>query len=532
MKRKNFKNLMVIALSSAFVLSCTNLEIEETDSIFPETTDSGFNGVEDPGSAVTQLYNDLNGQLLDQANLYALSEVSTDAQLVPTRGTDWGDNGIWRTLHSHTWSPSHQYILNTWNQFNQNVFRASEIIDSRSNATADQIADAKFVRAFSMWIIMDLFGQVPFREVDEGPEISPRVLSRTEALEFVLSDLNDAISGLPEATAGDQDATQRGSKSAARYLKAKVLLNKHIYNGSGSPDSGDMNEVVSLVDQIAAQGFALQDGYFDIFRETADSETIWFRPASVGNRMWNTLHYNQAPEMTGGGWNGFTTLAEFYDLFEGDPNSNTPGSNQEERRGFVPQEGVLFDGTVGSDGNNDGYVDGSNIGFGFLLGQQYDYDGTKLKTRPGGDLAFTKELPGLVGNGEDTGIRLIKYNPRYGAFANHLIVFRYADAHLMKAEAILNGASGGDATALVNELRVLRDATPLGSVDAQAMIDERGRELWGEMWRRNDLIRFGQYTKDWQFKEPTSVGDATKELYPIPVNALLSNPNLVQNPGY
>ena len=99
-----------------------------------------------------------------------------------------------------------------------------------------------------------------------------------------------------------------------------------------------------------------------------------------------------------------------------------------------------------------------------------------------------------------------------------------------KAEAILR--SSGDATALVNELRVLRGATPLGSVSEQNLIDERGRELYIEFWRRNDLIRFGQYTRDWEFKDPAAVGNSDRELFPIPATQIILNPNLVQNPGY
>ena len=100
----------------------------------------------------------------------------------------------------------------------------------------------------------------------------------------------------------------------------------------------------------------------------------------------------------------------------------------------------------------------------------------------------------------------------------------------MKAEAILR--SGGDATALVNELRVLRGAIPLGTIFENELLEERGRELYLELVRRTDMIRFGQFTRNWEFKDPTSIGDETKNLYPIPSNALLSNPNLVQNPGY
>lgn len=503
-------------MTALFMISCTNLEIKETDSIHSSGGDGGFNGVEDVDAAISNLYNALNGQMGDQSNYFALNEVTTDEQLVPTRGTDWGDNGVWRTLHAHTWSPSHGHVLTVWNQFNQNVFLATEIIDPLSNASASQMADAKFIRAFSMYNIMDLYGQVPFRAPDEGPDINPKVMTRAEAYDFVLQDLNDAIADLP--TMGPSGDTNRGSKAAANFLKARLLLNAHIYKGTGTADPADMDGVIAAVDAIAADGFGLQAGYFDLFKQDVDDETIWYLPTGVGNRIWNGLHYHQiTPDNTGGGWNGFTTLAEFYDLFEGDPNSNNVGDGQEERRGWVPD-------ATNADETNYG------IGYGFLIGQQYDVDGNKYKDRAGADLVFSKDLPGLSGNGEKTGIRVIKYHPANGAFTEHEIIFRYSDAHLMKAEAILR--KGGDATAMVNELRSLRDASNLGSVSESDLLDERGRELYIEFTRRMDLIRFGQFTKDWEFKDPGSVNDETKNLFPIPSNALLSNPNLVQNPGY
>jgi hypothetical protein len=269
----------------------------------------------------------------------------------------------------------------------------------------------------------------------------------------------------------------------------------------------------------------LQPGYFDIFTNEQDSETIWWLAAGVGNRIWNGMHYNMITEDTGGGgWNGWTTLAEFYDLFEGAPNSNRVGDGQEERRGWVPD-------ATNTDETNLGF------GYGFLLGQQYNLNPTskevvKLQDRAKNDLVFTKELPGLVGNNEATGIRVLKYHPANpgGSYVGHQIMFRYADAFLMKAEAMMR--SGGDATAMVNELRAIRGAQPVGSVTEDIMLAERGRELYIEFVRRIDMIRFGKFTRDWEFKDPAAVGDDTKQLYPIPSNALLSNSNLVQNPGY
>lgn len=511
---KNTKSLLAVALVSLFAVSCTDLEIEETDSVITDEALGVFNGVENPETAVNDLYNGVYGQLGDQANFFALNEVSTDEMLVPTRGTDWGDNGIWRTLHAHTWSPTHQYILNTWNNLNQNVFRATEIIDDRSAPSAVQKAEAQFLRAFSMFFVLDLWGVAPFRNPDDGPEVNPSVLSAAEAYDFILNDLNSAVANLP--TMGPSPETNRASKATANFMLAKLNLNAERYTGSIS--NANYQAVIDAVDAIAADGFALQAGYFDLFLEDVDTETIWWAVTGVGNRIWNGMHYNQnSPDNTGGGWNGFTTLAEFYDSFEGNPSSNNVGDGQEERRGWVP------------DASNAG-PDNLGIGYGMLIGQQYEEDGSKLKDRTGVDLVFTKDLPGLQGNGENTGVRVIKYHPVDGSFRSHEIVFRYADAHLMKAEAMMK--MGGDATAMVNELRTLRGASALGSVSDADMLAERGRELYVEFWRRNDMLRFGQYTRDWEFKDPSAVGDATKRLYPIPISALLSNPNLVQNEGY
>lgn len=521
-KRLNFnlKSILSIMLLALVATACTDLALEETDSIITEESSGIFDGVADVDASLTQLYNDVYGQLGDQANFFALQEVTTDEQLVPTRGTDWGDNGIWRQLHAHTYNSTHAYILNVWNNLNQNVFRASQIIDDRSNPSAQQKAEAQFLRAFSMFFVVDMWGVAPFREVDEGADVDPRVLTSAEAYSFILEDLNAARQALPAG--GPSANNDRATRAAANFMIAKLRLNAGRYKGSGGFDNADMQAVIDAVDAIAADGYALQAGYFDIFLSDVDSETIWFANTSVGNRIWNGLHYNQtSPDNTGGGWNGFTTLAEFYDSFEGNPNSNYAGDAIDERRGWVPK-------------SNDANSTNIGIGYGFLIGQQYNANGGALSNRSGAPLVFTKALPGLTGNPEETGIRVIKYHPSDadgGSFRNHEIVFRYADAHLMKAEAMLR-MGGGNATALVNELRNLRGASTLGSVTEANLLAERGRELYVEFWRRNDLVRFGQYTRDWDFKNPEAVGDANRNLFPIPINALLTNPNLVQNEGY
>lgn len=535
MKRIQIKFYFLTLLLVTGLTSCTDLKIEESDSIISE----GFQGLADASSTVDQMYIRLRDHYGNQSNRFALNEVTTDAAIVPTRGTDWGDNGEWTSLHQHLWTPEHVQVINTWNEWNGTQLIASQVLDSRSSPSAQNIGDASFLRAFSMWVILDMYGQVPFRDVALPSSSIPEVISGDAAVNFIIADLDTAISNLPSVGAGSGDANGRASKAAAKYLKAKILLNKHVYIG-GSPDSGDMSSVISLIDEIASEGYALQAGYFDLFRDTPDDETILWVTSEVGNRIFNGLHYNSTSE-GGGGWNGFATLAEYYDLFEGDPNSNrvaldeTPLDGQEERRGGVPPSGLTFTGRPGTT-DEGGFELSSNVGNGFLAGQQYALDGTPLQDRAGAPLTFKRDFKdgtgadNIINNDETTGIRVMKYAPRFGAFNRHEIFFRYSDAHLMKAEAMMR--SGGDATAMVNELRVIRGATPLGSVSEQDLLDERGRELYAETWRRNDLIRFGQYTRDWLFKAPGSIGNDTYILFPIPASQILANPNLIQNPGY
>ncbi len=531
------------AIMLGLIMCSCSLDIEETDSLITEGSSDVFNGVENPETSVSNLYSNLTSQMDTQEELYAVSEVSTDEQLVPTRGTDWGDNGVWRTLHMHEWGPTHRDIVNLWNNKNAGVLRATEIIDPLSNASAEQIAHAKFMRAYNMWIIMDGFGQVPFRNPTDGPDVTPTVMTRTEAYNMIVDDLEAAIEGLPASNPLAAEKT-RAVKATARLLLARVKLNSVVYNGAYG--STDLQDVIDLVDAIEADGYALVDNYFDIFSGPVydNTDVIWALSTGVGSKMWNSLHYSQGGQgNNGGGWNGFTTLVEFYDKFEGPSESNDVGLGQEERRGWTETE-------ASTNADNRGF--GYGFQFGDMWGWRFlDQDGkevatldpekkdlyvdpvgyrVKLTDRAGGDLIFTKELPALIGNNEETGIRLLKYSPRNGAFTSGTVIFRFADAHLMRAEAKFRKGNTGDALTEINELRAMRDNTPaLGSLSEMDILDERGRELYLEYVRRTDMIRFGVFKSARGFKPE---GDGHTDLFPIPASALLSNPGLIPNPGY
>jgi hypothetical protein len=123
-------------------------------------------------------------------------------------------------------------------------------------------------------------------------------------------------------------------------------------------------------------------------------------------------------------------------------------------------------------------------------------------------------------------------------------MFRLGDAYLMYAEEVLRGGGGSRAQALtyVNALRTRAYGNTSGNIsDAQLTLnfikDERSRELYWEGHRRQDLVRFGQFTDQgvWAWKGGVKAGRTTetfRNLYPLPASELLANPNLKQNPGY
>lgn len=495
---KNSINILLTGAWFSIFMACTDLEVDEKDSIVVKDSDEGF-VAGNPAELLNSIYNDDLGALTDQANVYALYTHTSDEMIPPTRGVDWGDNGVWRTLHQHTWDATHAHVLNGWNQLNQRAFKCNQIL--ASNPDAQQAAEAKFLRAFFMWHVMDLYGQVPFREVDEGVDVDPRVFTRAEAFDFIVKDLTEALPDLPDT--GPSPTNARATQAAANTMLARLYLNKGVYvsNSEGEPTFAeeDMNKVIAYCDAVTADGYSLEGQYFRNFSSSATSEIIFSTPAgSPENRWFMTLHYDQNPS----GWNGFTTLADFYAKFE----------DSDQRKGsYPPPDGSEYSG----------------IARGFLIGQQYDDNGDPvINSRNQEPLVYTPEVP-LLGANTAQGIRVIKYHP---SDAGQYIFLRYADVVLMKAEAVLRGGSGGEtALNIVNTLRATRGASPLASLDEATLLDERGRELYWEGYRRVDQIRFGTFDDTWHEKENI---EAFRVLFPIPQQALDSNPNLVQNPGY
>jgi hypothetical protein len=100
----------------------------------------------------------------------------------------------------------------------------------------------------------------------------------------------------------------------------------------------------------------------------------------------------------------------------------------------------------------------------------------------------------------------------------------------MKAEIMLRQGDAGSGLLLVNEIRSRAGVDPLTELTLDNLLEERGRELYAEGYRRNDLIRFGKFLEP-RWEKPETSLDYVK-LWPIPQGQVEANPNLIQNPGY
>lgn len=500
------KNYIFLLLGLVLALSsCTDLEPEIRDTLTVEQNADLIN-VED---LLTAQYNALRLPYQDQSRYWAAQQHTSDETIGPTRGPDWDDNGIWRSFHDHSWTPDHDFLASTFSELLQVVFGTTNVL--AFEPTPQQAAEARFIRAFVVNSVLDGWGQVPFREAGTSLLDDSQVLQPADAVQLILDEVSAISSDLPDGP------THLANKDAALVLEMKTLLNRGAYINRENPtfDAADMNRVIAIAEQITASGrYSLATNYYDNFAPNNDAistENIWtglneggISSGNVRSRWFCTLHYNQNPS----GWNGFTTLGDFYASFEED----------DIRRGA----------------DYPGMTEVSGINAGFLVGQQFDQDGNALQDRLGNPLDFTPEvaLQEAGGNLEVTGARVIKYPIDYNNgdnVDNDFVFYRYADVLLMQAEALMRNGDNAAALAIVNDIRNVRGASALSSMDEETMLAERGRELYWEGHRRTDLIRFGRFLEAWENKPATS---SERLLFPIPSRSLAGNPNLLQNPGY
>jgi hypothetical protein len=551
MKKYKIFKISILLLSASFiVVSCTKLN-ENLNSTLNQADGNKFAYL-----ALNAAYNDIGLIYVDPGNEMQLQEVSGDECVVPIRGTDWADGGYHVQLKLHNWTrngPTSGSILEgqftALNKLNYDATTAT------ASGSPDQIGQAKFIRAIACYQLLDLFGQFPLRQPGEDLLKPAKVYSGDSAVQFLISELNFSIANL---STGNPNTI--ANVNAARLLLMKVYLGRGAFNHLANPvfADADLQQVITLGTAMGAFSPTFEKYYFDIFsyNNSTTPEAVFALPNKIGNtsstnpslqnRWYATLHYNS---FDGGGiygqagWNGFSTLGDFYNTFGVNGTNLTQTSAD-----------TTVDDRIGGRFYK-GVTDISGLRAGILIGQQYNEAGQPLQDRKNNPLSFRNgsDIPASVDISsvpafESDGYRVLKYTPDFTSGAkgnwlsyknpgNSFIFFRYSDALLMVAEAKMRLSTPDNigALALVNTLRVARHATPLTSMtlvntsnvyDPNTLLAERGRELYWENMRRTDLIRFGVFGIAWRLKP----ADGAKYfVFPMPQADLNANPNLLAN---
>ena len=516
MKKMKFnlliKVLMIFVAVSLF--SCTKLN----EKVFDES--SGKSLITNPANApglVNPVYAALR-PLISLWNNWGLQEASTDELFVPTRGTDWYDNGSWQAMHWHTWTSEHAIINSSWNTIMTGISRANTGIFylkkfPSTPAINEDIVEVRFLRAYFVYLCNDNWGQTPFRKWDEtNYSVPPKIMNRKEATTWLITELKALI---PLMKTKSQLPFGRVTKAAAQTLLAKVYLEQKVYTGTAA-----WNDVITETTKVINSGdYTIDPDYWAQFQnKNADREeaifTILYNDEynfNGGVRVNFTLHYNQVFGNYTSLWNGGCITDTYWKTWEKTDSADVR----------------KYDGRI---------IPLTGFNQGFLVGQQYAIGTrTPLKTRTGAPLIFTADV-NFTNATEAMGIRVIKYAPNPQTThqfegSDDFYIFRISDVYLMRAEAEFRTGDVAAALADVNAVRSKRHATPrTSSLTLTDIYNERGYELYWEGKRRGDMIRFGTYNEVMSGRP--NVSPAYTDVYPIPQSALDVNPNLKQNPGY
>ncbi|MFT3902328.1 MAG: RagB/SusD family nutrient uptake outer membrane protein [Niabella sp.] len=446
-------------------------------------------------------------------------ELTTDMAIVA-----WNDQTI-QDFHSLKWTASDPFVKGMYARPIYNITIINTYLRNYSDAklaengiTGEVAADivksrgeARFLRAFNYWIMLDLFGKSTFITEEDGiGSFLPKEINREDLFKYVESELKTAESELAEPKTMEYG---RVDKAAAWALLARLYLNAKVY--SGTEHYGD---AITYAEKVINSGYSLHPKYAELFMADNDKckdELIFtancdgIKTQAYGNTSFFVHAASGADAAdygTSGGWNGYRGTKALSNLFPKN-GSNMPDSTQDIRAAHF-------------------YTSARKP------------EAAKVEIDNVGDFQQGLPVRKFVNIRSDGG----KASDPALTYADiDFPVFRLAEMYLIYAEATLRGGAGGNmskALGYVNSVRTRAKAATLASIDLQAVLDERGRELFWEGHRRTDLIRYGMFTTGaylWPWKGGVSNGTAVDNkfnLFPIPSTNRTTNPNLGQNTGY
>lgn len=439
--------------------------------------------------------------------VFNLQELTTDVSTCC-----WNDGNLY-DMHYLCWNSSNEFTLSMYYRIFYQISLCNEFI-RRSNASEisgytakdSYIAEARALRLLSYYHAIDMFGNVPFcTEDDSVGSTGAEQISRSDLFDWMVEECNDLISGTALAEPG-KNVYGRCDKGMVQMILAKLYLNAEIWKGTA------MYSEAATVCQDIIDEYPLHNNWQDLFcadnhlwtnNTTYNGDELIFVAQQDGimTQSWGSTNFIIF-SCTGGemdaeaigissGWAGLSCTGAFTSKFEDNDLRATfyKGAEYEQYIDAIRRE---------SDSWSNGWK-----AMKFL---NVNHDGTPAQSN--------------------------------GFVDTDWPVFRSADAYLMYAECAARGAA--NKTKGEEYLNAVRTRAGLGTLGLTLdnIIDERGRELYLEGFRRQDLIRFGLFTTSdylWEFKGGVQEGTAVDDkynLFPIPSGELNANGNLTQNPGY
>lgn len=490
-------------------------------------------------NTVANLYTEIGGSGGGQGlagpdrGIYDLNTFTADEALIPTRGGDWFDGGLWQDVFKHNWKTDNSLVKDSWNYLyrvigktNQSLDKLNSLIeaDPENKFLPVYKAEVRAVRAMYYYYLMDLYGRIPIVETATTKISDVTQSNRSAVFAFVKKELEESLPLLSNANSSKKgEYYGRITRPVAFYLMAKLALNAQVYaddnwtdndgkpNGTASFSIGGVTKTpweaaIAYCDSITKLGYALESDFSKNFSVDNESSVenifvIPMDPVLFSARNMNLVrsrHYAHAKAYGQDGWNGASATKEALAVF---------------RKGSVDprMEKTYFLGKVyGPDGNP--IMDDKN----------------ELEYKPD---AIALDLSGST-NEKTAGARMAKYefdlNAQSGGqlVHNDWVLYRYADVLLMKSEAMTRAGLNGDA-----DLQKVRGRAGAAARAATLdnLLDERLLEFAWEGQRRQDLIRFGKFHQPISDRPTTA---AFRTVFPIPADVLSLNSNLTQNTGY
>lgn len=475
--------------------------------------------------------------------MFYLQELSTDDFIMPS-----SSNGLRKCLNLQ-WDASNASVIRwTYQRLYMTIAYCNELLrectedklksrglwDQLGDECASYRAEARFIRAYCYATLCDMFGGVPYIDENTGVKDIPTQWSRKQIFEFAENELKN-IDG--DLKAPGANVYGRIDRVAAWFLLSRMYLNAQTWIGENH-----YNDALTYAKKVIVDNhYPLASDYRQIFLADNDQckEIIWplvqdgeraqssagtnFYVKAFVNGPMNEL-YNTG--IGSRGWGNVRAKTTLVDAFDADDvvfdTNDTWGNNKKDKRA---QFMTALPNQVKDTWDSKGAMTSTyTCGYGYIKWRNV----TKEDQIPASGDAYTSiDFP----------------------------LFRTGEAYLTAAEAILRGAEGtmDEALRYVNEIRqraymsgkyakngVRSDVSGiigLNELTLDFLMAERQRELASELVRRTDLIRFGKFTKgyNWDWKNAERLGadvDDHFQLFPIPQTEFSNNPQLKQNDGY